>query len=577
MSTKPSILTAAIIAGCVAPTFANPINATAPTTSWTLEIEDVVTIPNSPGTGGQKPRVEDLVFGGAPGLAYVLDQRGTIYTFDPASPSPTATEFFDIYDVVGNANIGFQTGLRGMAFHPGFNDSGSDGYRKFYTSHSRDAFASPPAEQTAPKFFNSPPGLDHDSAVGEWTVDATGQVIPSSYREVIRVGQPFDDHNIGQIGFNPNAAAGDADYGNLYIALGDGGGAGDPRNLAQDISTTTSGSGGKGFPHGSILRVDPLESGGAPFSVPADNPFVGQANTIEEVWAYGLRNPHKFVWDTAAEEKMLISDIGQGNVEEVNLGVAGANYGWDAREGTFLYDNPGSVGALPGGHPTDAFTYPVAQYDHDLNNNGFVDGLLAIVGGPVYRGDAIPELRGKYFFGDFAEGNKLWAVNVDELVEQDDFTSLGALSGGNLAPYEEVRLTSGGSPTTLLDLIRPGSGDNGLTRTDIRLEEGPDGEVYLLNKRDGVIRRFASTDGLQAGDFNGDGSVDLADYTTWRDLRGVRYEERDYQVWVDNFGSQLSDTSAGGSANDLSGVPEPTALLLASLGAIALRRRAVVR
>lgn len=537
---------------------ANPINATIPNTSWSVEVEDVITIPNS---DGQFPRMEDLVFGGAPGLAYVVDQRGPVYTFDPTDANPTPTLFFDLYSIVQNENQGAQTGMRGMAFHPDFNNPGADGYRKFYTSHSRNAFS--PAVGN-PKAFFSPPGINHESVVGEWTVDAGGAVIPSSYREVLRVGQPRDDHNIGQIAFNPNASAGEADYGNLYIALGDGGGPGDPDNLSQNISTNAPNSGGFGFPHGSILRIDPIEVGNTPFQVPSDNPFAGQVGTIQEVWAYGLRNPHKFVWDTAAEEKLLISDIGQGNIEEVNLGVAGANYGWDQREGTFTYINNNSVGTLPGDHPSDAFTYPVAQYDHDLDNNGFTDSLYAITSGPVYRGDAIPELRGKYFFGDFSEGNAIWAVNVDELVQREDFTDLGSLSDGNLAPYAEVQLTRNGSPTTMLDLIRAESGNFGLGRTDIRLEEGPDGELYILNKRDGVIRRFASTDGLQAGDFNGDGAVDIADYTTWRDLLGVRYEQRDYDTWVANFGESLAAAT---------GIPEPAAWVLCSVVALAIKRR----
>ncbi|TWT47227.1 PQQ-dependent sugar dehydrogenase [Botrimarina hoheduenensis] len=534
---------------------ANPITGTIPTSSWSVEIEDVVTIPDSL---GQKPRLEDLVFGGAPGLAYVLDQSGPIYTFDPASPNPTPALFFNLYSVVNNANLGPQTGLRGMAFHPDFNTPGAAGYRTFYTSHSRNAFSAAPAGQIAPKFFNSPPNLNHDSALGEWRVDAAGAVIPGSYRELIRVGQPFDDHNIGQIGFNPNAQPGDADYGNLYVALGDGGGVGDPNGLAQNLSTSASGSSGKGFPHGSILRINPIAAGSDPFQIPADNPFVGQPSTIQEVWAYGLRNPHKFVWDTAAEHKMLISDIGQGKVEEINLGAAGANYGWDLREGTFTFISNGAVGALPGSHPTDPYTYPVAQYDHDLDNNGFNDHLFAVVGGPVYRGDAIPELRGRYFFGDFSEESVLWSVNIDELVQRDDFTNLASLEGGHLAPFEQVRLTRNGTPTTLLDLIRSGSGNPGLNRTDIRLEEGPDGELYVLNKRDGVIRRFASTTGLLAGDFNQDGQVDAADYTVWRDLLGVRYEQRDYDVWAAAYGQSLPGLSAT--------VPEPSAGVIGLLG-----------
>ena len=539
----------------------NPINAVIPKTSWTVELEDVLTIPNS---AGQVPRMEDMTFGGQPGLAYVIDQRGPIWSFDPSQANPTPSLFFDIYSVVQNANIGIQTGLRGLAFHPDFNNSGTDGFRKFYTAHSRNAFA---AAVGNPKAFFSPPGINHESVVGEWTMNANGTVNGGSYREVVRVGQPLDDHNIGQISFNPNASQGDADYGNLYIALGDGGGAGNPNNTAQDISTTTPNSGGMGFPHGSMLRINPIASGGNPFEVPTDNPFVGQANTIQEVWAYGLRNPHKFSWDTEGQGIMLISDIGQSNVEEINLGQAGANYGWDEREGTFDVLNTGIVQSLPANHPSDGFTYPVIQHDHDLNNNNFRDHLFATVGGPVYRGDDLPQLRGRYFFGEFSEESVIYSVGVEHIIQRDDFSDLQNLSDGHLAPFEEVRLTRNGVETSLLDIVRAETGNFSLNRSDIRLAAGPDGEFYVLNKRDGVIRRFAAVDGLLAGDFNEDGVVDAADYTVWRDGLGNRYSPSDYDVWAGNFGATLPASSESNS------VPEPSALLLGMLACGALARR----
>jgi glucose/arabinose dehydrogenase len=212
---------------------------------------------------------------------------------------------------------GVQRGVRGLAFHPDFNSAGADGFRKFYTAHSREPFSGAPAGN--PKIFWSPTSPNHDSIVAEWTLNGTGTV--ASYRELIYVGQPRDDHNIGQIGFNPTVTSADPDYGKLYIALGDGGGVQDPNNLAQNISINPPAN-PTGYPHGSILRIDPLSSGGDPYTIPADNPFSGQANTIEEVWAYGLRNPHRFSFDTVTG-KMLISDIGQTNVEEINLGASG--------------------------------------------------------------------------------------------------------------------------------------------------------------------------------------------------------------------------------------------------------------
>ncbi|MEM9187146.1 MAG: PQQ-dependent sugar dehydrogenase [Planctomycetota bacterium] len=558
----------AAAAQAVFPT-SNPINATIPQSSFTVEIEDVLTIPNS---DGQAPRMEDLVFGGEPGAAYVVDQRGPVYKFDPSDANPAPELFFDLYDVVGNANINFQTGVRGMAFHPDFNTPNTPGYRKFYTSHSRNPFSSIAGANTKFFFSPNPPGITHDSVVGEFTVDANGEVVSSSYRELFRVGQPETDHNIGQIGFDPTAQPGDADYGNLYIALGDGGGAGNPYGLAQNRTTITSAnSGGLGFPHGSILRVNPIATTGAAFQVPADNPFVGEANAIEEVWAYGLRNPHKFAWDPVTG-KMLISDIGQSNVEEVNLGAAGANYGWSEREGTFDLVSTDVVTDLPANHPSDGFTYPVAQYDHDPDNDNQDGGLDAIVGGPVYRGNDLPGLTGRYVLGDFSANDALYSVGVGDLVQRDDFSDLANLNGGLLAPLEEIRLTRNGSPTSLLTLIRAESGNQGLNRTDIRIEAGPDGEVYVLNKHDGTVRRLASIAGATPGDYNADGVVNAADYTVWRDHlgdpsgtlpndpEGGPVGAAQYRIWRENY--------TGGVPNGLSAfVPEPGSACLAAFAA----------
>ncbi|MEM8679605.1 MAG: PQQ-dependent sugar dehydrogenase [Planctomycetota bacterium] len=485
----------------------NPINATIPKTSFTVELEEVVTIPNSAGTF---PRVGSLVAGGAPGMAYVVDQRGPIYRFDPGDANPIPELFLDVSGV-GATNFldGFQRGLRGLAFHPDFNNPGTDGFRKFYTSQSRIAFSGSPVGD--PNIFWSPQSPDHDSVVAEWSVDATGAVDVNSYRELMYIGQPLDDHNVGQLSFNTSVQPGDPDYGKLYIPLGDGGGVQDPNNLAQNI-TINPPSNPTGYPHGSILRIDPIASGNDPYTIPSDNPFAGQANIIQEVWAYGLRNPHRISWDEVTG-KMLIADIGQNNIEEINLGSAGANYGWDGREGTFQSTfNSNVVSALSPTHPSDAFTYPVAQYDHDPDNNNNIEGLWAIAGGQVYRGDNVPQLDGMYIFGDFAVNDgPVYAVHVDELVQRDDFTNLGDLNDGLLAPIVELSLTQDGQPTTMLDIIREASGVPGLNRTDIRFGVGPNNEVYIVNKRDGVVRRIAVVNGFLDCDFTDDGACDGTD------------------------------------------------------------------
>lgn len=548
--------------------FRNPLDATIPRTSWSMELEDVVTIPNTSGTN--KPRLEFLTGGGAPDLAYVLDQRGKIYSFDTGAGSPSASLFLDLTTVVPAFRDGPQQGIRGLAFHPDFNDPNGAGYRKFYTAHSRTAFGGPLVGTPNPIIFGAPnpPGVDHDSVVGEWMVDGNGDVITGSYREVLYVGQTYEDHNIGQISFNPNSNSGEEDYGKLYIALGDGGNElpavdNDPHNLAQNTSE----------PLGSLLRIDPLVDGGNPFSVPSNNPLkVSNDPTVSEnlIWAYGLRNAHRFTFDTGGDGTMLISDIGQGSIEEINIGSAGANYGWDQREGTFATtSNPNVVSQLPANHTTDGFTYPVAQYDH-INN--LVNQSVAIVGGSVYRGNSVPQLTGLYFFGDFATNSgPIFAVDVDDLVERDDFTNVDDFNDGLLAPFEEVQLTFGGNDKTLVQII---SDELGFTsnRSDLRFGVGPDEEFYVLNKRDGVVRRIASVSGILDGDADRNGVVDGLDFLTWQQNAGGSGDwsdgdfngdglvnTADLQLWENEY----SNTSLTALAST---VPEPSSCLLALVG-----------
>lgn len=550
----------------------NPINANIPGTFWSMELENVVTIPDS---SGQPPRLEFLAGGGAPGLAYVVDQRGEIYSFDPTDSTPTPAPFLDLSAEVPafrytnqQGTEQSQQGVRGLAFHPDFNDPNADGYRKFYTSHSRTAFSGSTVGN--PIIFGAPfpPGVDHDSVVGEWTVQANGAVDTNSYRELLYVGQTYADHNIGQIGFNPNTSSGEADYGKLYIALGDGGNifppiTGDPFDLAQDPNE----------PLGSYLRIDPIASGGDPFSVPGDNPMRidNDPEKVENlIWAYGFRNAHRFSFDTAGDGKMLISDIGQGSIEEINIGVAGANYGWDLREGTYITTgNPNVLDDLPADHATDTFTYPVAQYDH---TNNLLNGSVAVAGGSVYRGTAVPQLTGLYLFGDFASNSgPIFAVDVDDLIQRDDFTNLTSLNDGHLAPFAEVQLTFGGADKTLLQIIADETGQFE-SRTDLRFGVGPDNEIYVLNKHDGVVRRIVSVSGILDGDANRDGTVDGTDFLTWQqnagrsgdwsdgDFNGNGFvDSADLALWQAEYGNSTPLSAA-------LAVPEPTSLVICLTG-----------
>ena len=396
--------------------------------------------------------------GDGSGRLVLNDLRGLLYVTDEDGRAPVT------YLDVRARGVGFddsmfpnETGLVGVAFHPQFAVPGAPGFGKFYTAYSARS-------DSGRADYLDDDAASHESVIREWTADdPRANVFSGTSREVFRIGQFAGNHNVGVIAFNPTAAAGSPDYGLLYASFGDAGSADDPRDFGQSLDA----------PHGAIIRIDPLAGeGNRGYGVPADNPFVGQAGVAPEIWAYGLRHPQQFSWDV--DGRMFIGDIGQNSVEEVNLGAPGANYGWRLREGAFATSyaagdrRRGRVHPLP---PRDdrPFVYPVAQYDHD-------DGY-AIGGGFVYRGRAIPALRGKYVFTDFPRGRVLY-LDAD------------ALEPGRLAEIRELRLVVGGQERDLVEVAgfpntyAPGD------RVDARLGIDSAGELYLLTKSDGWVRKL---------------------------------------------------------------------------------------
>jgi glucose/arabinose dehydrogenase len=269
----------------------------------------------------------------------------------------------------------------------------------------------------------------------------------------LRVDMHSQIHGVQEITFNPLARRGDADYGMLYVAVGDGG-AGVTRHWPACCD---------GRAWGAVLRIDPAGTNGrnGKYGVPPDNPFVATNVAPPEVWARGFRNPHRISWDLTGSGKMLITDIGQTAIEEVNLGAAGAHYGWPRREGTFATDLPASTGPVYARPPQDAiaYTYPVAQYDHDEGN--------AISGGFVYGGSRVPLLRGKYVFGDIMRGRVF-------------VTEIGGLEHGRQARIEELAIEADGRTTDLTTLTRN-------QRVDLRFGQDAAGELYIFTKADGVL------------------------------------------------------------------------------------------
>lgn len=456
-------LVSAPAAGGQAP-LSDPIPEKIQPSGLVLAAEEFVRVPRTADSseGGQTnaayARIQFLTpLGDGTGRLALNDLRGPLYLTDERGSDPVV--FIDIRA----QDVGFddsmfpnETGLVSVAFHPQFGQSGAPGFGKFYTAYSATS-----GSGTADYLDDD--AESHDSVIREWTAsDPTANVFSGSSREVFRIGQFAPNHNIGMIAFNPHAAAGSSDYGMLYACLGDGGMAHDPRDHGQDLAV----------PQGAIIRIDPLGTDATRrYGIPANNPFVGTAGAAPEIWASGLRHPQHFSWD--ADGRMFIGDIGQNQVEEVNLGRAGANYGWRLREGTFASGfavgrGPGPVYALPDSDDED-FTYPVAQYDHDEGN--------AIGGGFLYRGQAIPELQGKYVFADFPRG-RLFVIDTD------------ALSPGQPVEITEIAVMFGGETRAVADAAGfPNTYGPG-NRADLRLGTDSTGELYMLTKSDGWVRKL---------------------------------------------------------------------------------------
>lgn len=395
------------------------------------------------------------------GRLFVNDTRGVLYVTDAKGREPK------VYIDLREQDVGFddshfpnEAGLAGFAFHPDFARKGRLGYGRFYTAYSA-------ATDSGKCDYLDDDDASHQSVLREWTAtDPAADTFAGTSREVLRVGQFAFNHNIGTIAFNPNAREGTRDYGNLYICLGDGGAANDARNYGQGLAE----------PLGAVLRINALKpaENGREYAIPADNPFAGKEGVAPEIWCYGLRHPQQFSWDSAGDGKMLIAEFGQGQVEEVNLGVPGGNYGWQLREGTFatafaINGDKRTEKVFPKPEKDDTeFLYPVAQYDHDEGRG--------ISGGFVYRGSRVPELQGKYVFSELVRG-RLFYVDADTLAQ------------GTQAEIKELRLMFDGQEKDLIDVAGyPNPYAPGTLRADLRLGIDDAGELYLLTKGDGWVR-----------------------------------------------------------------------------------------
>ena len=427
----------------------------------TANLVDVAT-PPATAAAGARARLNFLYYGGTnTDRLYVNDSRGKLWAIDPVTGASTL--FLDLAAIRGSALYGkfFQQGLRSFAFHPNFALPGKGGYRCFYTV-STETEASRPADV---RLFTGDFPVSHHNVVCEWKVDEAtlSTVIPTSRRELFRIAQWRPDHCSDQLMFNPN---GGKDYGLLYLTCGDGGNSpphSDPYEKAQD----------PGSPLGKILRFRPLkQADGRAYAVPADNPFVGREGWLPEIYALGFRHPQNLSFDTGGSKQAFVTDIGQHQIEEINLLVKGGNYGWPNREGTYATDRfaTATLYTLPDDDASNGYLYPVAQYDH---REGNVKRRSAIAGGFVYRGTAIPELVGHYVCGDIVTGRIFHAP-------------VASFELGKQVELKELTLLRDGSPVSMYNLV------GNPERVDLRFGVDRSGEIYVLTKQDGKIRKLGA-------------------------------------------------------------------------------------
>jgi glucose/arabinose dehydrogenase len=338
---------------------------------------------------------------------FLVEQSGRIFIHDRGED--VETPFLDIRDRVESS--GNEQGLLSLAFAPDYATSGY--FFVWYTAPGGDT-----------RLCRFRVGADPDTAD------------PGSETLILSVDQPYSNHNGGRLQFGPD--------GMLYLGLGDGGGAFDPTDSAQNGASLL----------GKLIRID-VDPAHGTYAVPPDNPFVGDATVRDEIWALGLRNPWRMAFDSGSGD-LYIADVGQNQFEEVNFQPAGSaggeNYGWDVMEASQC---------VSGGCDSTGLTLPVAEYDHDLG--------CSVSGGEVYRGNAYPNLQGRYLFGDYCSG-RIWSLlrtgpqwDLGLLADTSfNISTFGRAEDGSVYLADRaggIYLLSDGDPAPEVFRINPGLND----------------------------------------------------------------------------------------------------------------------
>jgi glucose/arabinose dehydrogenase len=401
------------------------------------------------------------------GRRFVVDQVGVIRILTVGGnllPEP----FLDLRSRIVPLMPAFdERGVLGLAFHPGYAGNG-----RFFVYYS------------APLRPGAPAGYDHTARVSEFRVSAANgnRADPASERVILEVDKPQFNHNGGTLLFGPRD-------GYLYMSIGDGGGADDVGlGHVEDWYASNAGGNGQDIQQnllGNILRID--VDRGAPYAVPADNPFTGMPGCLDgcdEIWAYGFRNPYRMSFDLGGARDLFVGDAGQELWEEVSIAVKGGNFGWNVKEGThcFSTDNPDesppecpdTVGA-PHPRAGDPLIDPVIEYANHHQPGGLG---ATVIGGHIYRGRALPQFSGRYVFGDWSR----------EFEEPDGSVFVAMSRKKGIWHMEQLRIAT--SPTGrvghyVLGFGQDLAGEMYVLTTDQTGPAGMTGKVYRLVRPSG--------------------------------------------------------------------------------------------
>jgi len=423
----------------------NPIPDTIKSSDLVVSLDSITQIPPS-SNDSPLTRITKLDYQPNTGDLYILDLRGKLYKLQNGQPKV----YMDMATLKPKFinQPGLATGFGSFAFHPEFAKNGL-----LYTTHTEPAGSAKPDF----KYPDSIPVV-LQWVLTEWKTGPATFPFSGKSREIFRIDMPTDIHGVQEIAFNRLAKPGDEDYGLLYIGIGDGGSAIIGYPLVSEIPEKI---------WGSIIRIDPLgnNSKNGQYGIPPHNPFnkKDSLKSVREIYAYGFRNPHRISWSKSGQ--LFAVNIGERNIESLNMIIPGHFYGWPIREGTFLerfFNDAGKIYPLPSNDSIYHITYPVAQFDHDEGT--------AISGGFEYRGSVIPLLKGKYLFGDIGSG-RLFFVNMKNL------------RLGKQATIRKWNISFNGMTTTLAQLCKN-------SRVEIRFGMDSKGELYILTKADGKVYKL---------------------------------------------------------------------------------------